>query len=75
MLRRTNAWMVVCYQVSVSESTLLNTPINYALWVFFCTIYQIATPGIAAKAESTSIYIEQKFSDHAPLIVNYKGEL
>jgi exodeoxyribonuclease III len=37
--------------------------------------YQIATPGIAAKAESTSIYIEQKFSDHAPLIMNYKGAL
>jgi exodeoxyribonuclease III len=37
--------------------------------------YQIATPGIAVKAESTSIYIAQKFSDHAPLIVNYKGAL
>jgi exodeoxyribonuclease III len=37
--------------------------------------YQIATPGIAAKAESTSIYLAQKFSDHAPLIVNYKGAL
>jgi exodeoxyribonuclease III len=37
--------------------------------------YQIATPGIAAKAESTAIYIEQKFSDHAPLVMNYKGAL
>ena len=34
--------------------------------------YQIATPGIAAKALSTGIYKEQRFSDHAPLMVDYK---
>ena len=34
--------------------------------------YQIATPGIAAKAKATSIYTAQRFSDHAPLIVDYK---
>lgn len=33
--------------------------------------YQIATPGIAAKAVSTSIYKEQRFSDHAPLTIDY----
>ncbi|HZW24202.1 MAG TPA: exodeoxyribonuclease III [Gallionella sp.] len=33
--------------------------------------YQIATPGIAARAESASIYKEQRFSDHAPLTVDY----
>jgi exodeoxyribonuclease III len=33
--------------------------------------YQIATPGIAAKAKSTSIYTEQVFSDHAPVTVDY----
>jgi exodeoxyribonuclease III len=33
--------------------------------------YQIATPGIAAKASSTSVYKEQRFSDHAPLIIDY----
>jgi exodeoxyribonuclease-3 len=33
--------------------------------------YQIATPGIAAKALSTGIYKEQRFSDHAPLLVDY----
>lgn len=33
--------------------------------------YQLATPGIAAKAKSTSIYTAQRFSDHAPLIVDY----
>ena len=33
--------------------------------------YQIATPGIAAKAKAVSIYKEQRFSDHAPLIIEY----
>ncbi|WP_435628077.1 exodeoxyribonuclease III [Candidatus Ferrigenium straubiae] len=32
---------------------------------------QIATPGIAARAKTASIYREQRFSDHAPLIVDY----
>lgn len=34
--------------------------------------YQIATQGQAAKATQTSVYNEEKFSDHAPLIVDYK---
>jgi exodeoxyribonuclease III len=33
--------------------------------------YQIATPGIAARALSTGIFKEQRFSDHAPLTVDY----
>jgi exodeoxyribonuclease-3 len=33
--------------------------------------YQIATPGIAATAQSSSVYKESWFSDHAPLIVDY----
>jgi exodeoxyribonuclease-3 len=33
--------------------------------------YQIATPGIAARATSASVYKDQRFSDHAPLIVDY----
>lgn len=33
--------------------------------------YQIATPDIAQKALSTGIYKEQRFSDHAPLMVDY----
>ena len=37
--------------------------------------YQIATPEIARKAKSTGIYKEQRFSDHAPLIVDYEMEL
>jgi exodeoxyribonuclease-3 len=33
--------------------------------------YQIATPGIAARARRASVYKETRFSDHAPLIVDY----
>lgn len=33
--------------------------------------YHIATPGIAHTARSASIYKEQRFSDHAPLVVDY----
>jgi exodeoxyribonuclease-3 len=37
--------------------------------------YQIATPAIAQKALTTSIYKEQRFSDHAPLIVDYEYQI
>ena len=33
--------------------------------------YQIATRGLAELAQATSIYKEQRFSDHAPLSVDY----
>ncbi|MCX7627126.1 MAG: exodeoxyribonuclease III [Methylophilaceae bacterium] len=33
--------------------------------------YQIATPGIAAKAVAASVYKQTRFSDHAPLIIDY----
>ncbi|MSP86942.1 MAG: exodeoxyribonuclease III [Methylotenera sp.] len=33
--------------------------------------YQIATPLIAAKANAASVYKDERFSDHAPLIINY----
>ncbi len=34
--------------------------------------YHIATPGAADTARSASIYKEQRFSDHAPLTVDYE---
>jgi exodeoxyribonuclease-3 len=37
--------------------------------------YQIATPGIAAAAQAASIYKDQRFSDHAPLTVDYAAAL
>ena len=33
--------------------------------------YHLATPGVAATAKSESIYLAQRFSDHAPLIIDY----
>jgi len=33
--------------------------------------YQIATPGIAARAKAANIYKAQRFSDHAPLTIDY----
>jgi len=37
--------------------------------------YQIATPGIAAKAKRARIYKDRRFSDHAPLIIDYDVEI
>ncbi len=37
--------------------------------------YQIATPGIAVQAQQTEIYLKERFSDHAPLVVDYAGTL
>ena len=34
--------------------------------------YQIATPAIAARAQQASIFTDDRFSDHAPLIIDYK---
>jgi exodeoxyribonuclease-3 len=33
--------------------------------------YQMATPGIAARAQQVQIYKDQRFSDHAPLTIDY----
>jgi len=37
--------------------------------------YHIATPKLAATARATSIYKSKRFSDHAPLTVDYEYEL
>jgi exodeoxyribonuclease III len=37
--------------------------------------YQIATPGIAAKSCAAGIYTTEKFSDHAPLVIDYDYSL
>ena len=33
--------------------------------------YHFATPGIAALARKAHIYLDQRFSDHAPLTIDY----
>ena len=37
--------------------------------------YHLATPGVAALATSEHIYLEQRFSDHAPLVIDYDFNL
>jgi len=37
--------------------------------------YHIATPGVAATAQRESIYLKQRFSDHAPLSIDYRWKL
>ena len=37
--------------------------------------YHLATPGIAATAQRAEIYLDQRFSDHAPLTIDYGYKL
>jgi len=37
--------------------------------------YQITTPGLKKRVQSSEIYKEERFSDHSPLIINYTGRL
>jgi exodeoxyribonuclease-3 len=33
--------------------------------------YQLITPNLAGSARSASIYVDERFSDHAPLTIDY----
>jgi len=35
--------------------------------------YQVITPGLRDKVDAVAIYKAQRFSDHAPLIIDYRG--
>ena len=37
--------------------------------------YQVATPALAEKTRGAAIYKEQRFSDHAPLLMEYDYSL
>jgi len=37
--------------------------------------YQIATPGIAHRVLAASVYKDERFSDHAPLIIDYQDSV
>ena len=43
--------------------------------VFRRTDYHLATPAIAELARAESIYKDQKFSDHAPITIDYDLKL
>jgi exodeoxyribonuclease III len=65
--------------------TLNKEPDQYTFWstrgqawkknVGWRIDYQVATPKIAARARTVSIYKNRRFSDHAPLIVDYDYDL
>jgi len=40
--------------------------------VFRATIYHLATPALAALARREAIYKSEKFSDHAPITLEYE---
>ena len=37
--------------------------------------YQVITPGLKKRVKAVDIYKDERFSDHAPLIVDYTGKL
>ena len=37
--------------------------------------YQIITPDLASSVTEVDIYLNERFSDHAPLIISYQGNL
>ena len=50
-------------QMQITKFFLVMFVLSHALYV--------ATPALAAKAKAVSIYTDQKFSDHAPLVIDY----
>ena len=40
--------------------------------IFCCSDYHLATPAMAAHARREVIYKAKKFSDHAPITVEYE---
>ena len=44
-------------------------------WVFCRSMYHLATPALAMLARAEAIYKAEKFSDHAPITVDYDFKL
>jgi len=70
--------VVRCLQVASRQRRLLadygylNTQWQVVqLWVFCRIDYHLATPALAALARTEHIYKDEKFSDHAPITVDY----
>ena len=51
---------------------IVNLGVNN-LQVLCRTDYHLATPALAAAARTVDIYKAEKFSDHAPITVEYDG--
>ncbi len=82
------AWLTACFDelglVDVFRS-LNPHPEQYTWWsnrgqaraknVGWRLDYHLATPGVAALARTEHIYLEQRFSDHAPVVIDYAFDL
>jgi exodeoxyribonuclease III len=42
------------------------------MWVFRRSCYQIAASGVAGTARMATVYKTSRFSDHAPLTIEYE---
>lgn len=45
------------------------------MWVYCRMNYQIATPNVAKTAKAASIFKNIRFSDHAPLTIDYDFQI
>lgn len=45
------------------------------MWVFCASTYHLATEVLAAGARLAAIYKGEKFSDHAPITIEYDWKL
>ena len=62
------------HAVTVVHANRGATPVGdrpASLQVCCASDYHLATPGMAALARRESIYLDQRFSDHAPLTIDY----
>lgn len=50
-------------------------PAAKRMWVFCRTDYHLATRALAETAQRAAVFKEQRFSDHAPLIIDYNFRL
>ncbi len=82
------AWLTACFdEIGLVDvfRTLNPHPEQYTWWsnrgqarannVGWRLDYHLATPGVAALARNEHIYLEQRFSDHAPVVIDYAFDL
>ncbi len=81
------AWLTALLDAGIVDvfRTLNPRPEQYTWWsnrgqawaknVGWRLDYHLATPGIAAKAKREHIYLDQRFSDHAPVVIDYDFKL
>lgn len=68
-LESDGTWHVLTINPSTAHSAMSKT--QHSLQVFCRIDYHLATPALAATARAAAIYKDQRFSDHAPLTIDY----